>query len=70
MLTHLFPGGASPATERTAPEMIGPRNVTSAPKDGWKTFTDETPTGLKVKGYEKGNLEKGFTIRLEPEPEE
>jgi hypothetical protein len=75
MLTHLFPGDSLQGRDKASTEMIAPRNttspLTSPPKgNGWKSFTDETPTGLKVKGYEKGNLKKGFTIRLEPEPEE
>jgi hypothetical protein len=70
LLIHLFPGDSSRGMERTATENIGPKFNISPQGHGWKLSKEKTPGGRTVKVWEKGNLEKGFTIRLEPEPEE
>jgi len=70
MLTHLFPGGASSVTDGTATERIAPNFSISPKSHGWTVSKVKTPAGRTVKVWEKGDLKKGFSIRLQPLPEE
>jgi hypothetical protein len=72
IMSHHFPREMQWGLDRSPEHMVSPRNVVAPPQDDWKSTTEKTRTGRKVKVYQKGDLEKtGFTIvRVESEGEE